>query len=89
MQNDKLHTHKGIKTFSPEFGLNLDRVMSLMGYKQVLLHNLILNFVWLHDMELNVSLQISSFEEVAPQALGPKLPALKQKPVAFSQLLLF
>ena len=69
MQNDKLHTHKGIKTFRPEFGLNLDRVTSLMGYKQAILHDLILNFVWLHDMELNVSLQISSFEEEVPQAL--------------------
>ena len=68
---------------------DLVSVVSLMGYKQAIPHNLILNFVWLHDMELNGSLQISSFEEVAPLALGPKLPALNQRPVAVSQLLLF
>ena len=62
---------KGLGGLGPEFGLSLDRVGSLMGYKQDVPHNLILNFVWLHDMELNVSLRISSFEEVAPQALRP------------------
>ena len=80
---------KGLGSLGPEFGLSLDRAVSLMGYKQAIPHNLILNFVWLHDMELNVSLQISSFEELAPQALRPKLPALNQKPVALSHSLLF
>ena len=59
---------RGVQTFGPEFGMNLERVASLVGYKQAILPYWILNCVWMHNMGLNVSLQNSSFEEVAPQA---------------------
>ena len=58
---------RGVQTFGPEFGMNLERVASLMGYKQTILPCWILNCVWIHNMGLNVSLQNSSFEAVAPQ----------------------
>ena len=68
-----MHKHtsllvRGVQTFGPEFGMNLERVASLVGYKQAILPCWILNCVWIHNTGLNVSLQNSSFEEVAPQA---------------------
>ena len=59
---------RGVQTFGPEFGMSLERVASLVGYKQAILPRWILNCVWIHNMGLNVSLQNSVFEEVAPQA---------------------
>ena len=68
-----MHIHisllmRGVQTFGLEFGMNLERVASLVGYKQAILPCWILNCVWIHNMGLNVSLQNSVFEEVAPQA---------------------
>jgi len=79
---------RGVQTFGPEFGVNLERVASLVGYKQAILPCWILNCLWIHNMGLNVSLQNSSFEEVAPQAFGPKPSSLGQRPAALSHLLL-
>ena len=59
---------RGVQSFDPEFGMNLERVASLVGYKQAILPCWILNCVWIHNMGLHVSLRNSSFEEVAPQA---------------------
>ena len=59
---------RGVQTLGPEFGMNLERVASLVGYKQAIFPCWILNCVWIHNMWLNVLLQNSSFEEVAPQA---------------------
>ena len=59
---------RGVQSFDPEFGMNLERMASLVGYKQAILPCWILNCVWIHNMGLNVSLQNSVFEEVAPQA---------------------
>ena len=39
---------RGVQTFGPEFGMNLERVASYVGYKQAILPCWILNCVWIH-----------------------------------------
>ena len=54
----KLHTYthqsvKEMETFVPEYGLSLEKVVSLTGYKKTIPNSLILNFAWIQDMGLN------------------------------------
>ena len=39
---------RGVQTFGPEFGMNLERVASYVGYKQAILPCWILNCVWIY-----------------------------------------
>lgn len=52
------HTYTLVGERCGNFGLNSERVASLTVYGQAILHSLILNFAWTHDMALHVSLQI-------------------------------